>query len=204
MGVLIKKNDKFDDLQSTSFPLELDLSKLIIYNPEVFPIRNYSEEGEKWFPVSVEVGLETGELDILGIDDAGGMELAKRSRGTPRIANRILKRTRDYAQVKADGKINKSIANESLKALGIDKFGLDGMDRTILSTLIEKFEGGPVGVNSLSVAVSEDASTIEDVYEPYLIKQGFIQRTNRGRIAQEKAYKLFNKTITNKQQGLFK
>ena len=138
------------------------------------------------------------------IDDAGGMELAKRSRGTPRIANRILKRTRDYAQVKADGKINKSIANESLKALGIDKFGLDGMDRTILSTLIDKFEGGPVGVNSLSVAVSEDASTIEDVYEPYLIKQGFIQRTNRGRIAQEKAYKLFNKTITNKQQGLFK
>ena len=138
------------------------------------------------------------------IDDEGGMELAKRSRGTPRIANRILKRTRDYAQVKADGKINKSIANESLKALGIDKFGLDGMDRTILSTLIEKFEGGPVGVNSLSVAVSEDASTIEDVYEPYLIKQGFIQRTNRGRIAQKKAYKLFNKTITNKQQGLFK
>jgi len=138
------------------------------------------------------------------IDDAGGMELAKRSRGTPRIANRILKRTRDYAQVKADGKINQSIANESLKALGIDKFGLDGMDRTILSTLIDKFEGGPVGVNSLSVAVSEDASTIEDVYEPYLIKQGFIQRTNRGRIAQEKAYKLFNKTITNKQQGLFK
>ena len=138
------------------------------------------------------------------IDDEGGMELAKRSRGTPRIANRILKRTRDYAQVKADGKINKSIANESLKALGIDKFGLDGMDRTILSTLIDKFEGGPVGVNSLSVAVSEDASTIEDGYEPYLIKQGFIQRTNRGRIAQEKAYKLFNKTITNKQQGLFK
>ena len=138
------------------------------------------------------------------IDDEGGMELAKRSRGTPRIANRILKRTRDYAQVKADGKINKSIANESLKALGIDKFGLDGMDRIILSTLIDKFEGGPVGVNSLSVAVSEDSSTIEDVYEPYLIKQGFIQRTNRGRIAQEKAYKLFNKKITNKQQGLFK
>ena len=132
------------------------------------------------------------------------MELAKRSRGTPRIANRILKRTRDYAQVKADGKINKTIANDSLKALGIDEFGLDEMDRTILMALIDKFDGGPVGVNSLSVAVSEDASTIEDVYEPYLIKQGFIQRTNRGRIAQEKAYKLFNKKITNKQQGLFK
>ena len=146
----------------------------------------------------------SAEILEVEIDDEGGMELAKRSRGTPRIANRILKRTRDYAQVKADGKINKTIANDSLKALGIDKFGLDEMDRTILMALIDKFDGGPVGVNSLSVAVSEDASTIEDVYEPYLIKQGFIQRTNRGRIAQEKAYKLFNKKITNKQQGLFK
>ena len=146
----------------------------------------------------------SAEILEVEIDDEGGMELAKRSRGTPRIANRILKRTRDYAQVKADGKINKTIANESLKALGIDEFGLDEMDRTILMALIDKFDGGPVGVNSLSVAVSEDASTIEDVYEPYLIKQGFIQRTNRGRIAQEKAYKLFNKKITNKQQRLFK
>jgi|TARA_B100000029_G_scaffold371183_1_gene365063 Holliday junction DNA helicase RuvB len=146
----------------------------------------------------------SAEILEVEIDDEGGMELAKRSRGTPRIANRILKRTRDYAQVKADGKINKTIANDSLKALGIDEFGLDEMDRTILMALIDKFDGGPVGVNSLSVAVSEDASTIEDVYEPYLIKQGFIQRTNRGRIAQEKAYKLFNKKITNKQQGLFK
>ena len=146
----------------------------------------------------------SAEILEVEIDDEGGMELAKRSRGTPRIANRILKRTRDYAQVKADGKINKTIANDSLKALGIDEFGLDEMDRTILMALIDKFDGGQVGVNSLSVAVSEDASTIEDVYEPYLIKQGFIQRTNRGRIAQEKAYKLFNKKITNKQQGLFK
>ena len=146
----------------------------------------------------------SAEILEVEIDDEGGMELAKRSRGTPRIANRILKRTRDYAQVKADGKINKTIANNSLKALGIDEFGLDEMDRTILMALIDKFDGGPVGVNSLSVSVSEDASTIEDVYEPYLIKQGFIQRTNRGRIAQEKAYKLFNKKITNKQQGLFK
>ncbi len=146
----------------------------------------------------------SAEILEVEIDDEGGMELAKRSRGTPRIANRILKRTRDYAQVKADGKINKIIANDSLKALGIDEFGLDEMDRAILLALIDKFDGGPVGVNSLSVSVSEDASTIEDVYEPYLIKQGFIQRTNRGRIAQEKAYKLFNKKITNKQQGLFK
>jgi len=148
--------------------------------------------------------IRSAEILELSIDDDGAMELATRSRGTPRIANRILRRTRDYAEVKADGKIDLSIAQESLKSLGIDGYGLDDMDRSILSTLIDKFDGGPVGVNSLSVAVSEDASTIEDVYEPYLIKQGFIQRTNRGRIAQEKCYKLLGTTITKKQQRLFK
>ena len=124
------------------------------------------------------------------IDNDGALELSKRSRGTPRIANRILRRTRDYAEVKADGKINKKTAIESLENLGIDNFGLDEMDRLILNTLIERFDGGPVGVNSLSVAVSEDPTTIEDVYEPYLIKQGFIQRTSRGRIANERAFDL--------------
>ena len=148
--------------------------------------------------------IRSAEILELSIDDDGAMELATRSRGTPRIANRILRRTRDYAEVKADGKIDLSIAQESLKSLGIDGYGLDDMDRSILSTLIDKFDGGPVGVNSLSVAVSEDASTIEDVYEPYLIKQGFIQRTNRGRIAQEKCYKVLGKKITKKQQRLFK
>ena len=113
-------------------------------------------------------------------------------------------RDSDYTEVKGDGKINISIAKESLKALGIDKYGLDDMDRQILSALIDQFDGGPVGVKSLSVAVSEDASTIEDVYEPYLIKQGFIQRTNRGRIAQEKCYEHLGKKITKKQQRLFK
>jgi Holliday junction DNA helicase RuvB len=137
------------------------------------------------------------------IDDSGAMELAKRSRGTPRIANRILRRTRDFAQVKADGKIDETVAKASLKSLGIDLFGLDDMDRAILTAIIDKFNGGPVGVNSLSVAVSEDSATIEDVYEPYLIKEGFIQRTNRGRIAQKLAYKLLGRTITEKQQRLF-
>ena len=137
------------------------------------------------------------------IDNPGAMELARRSRGTPRIANRILRRTRDYAQVKAKGKIDQAVAKASLKSLGIDEFGLDDMDRTILTVIIDKFNGGPVGVNSLSVAVSEDSATIEDVYEPYLIKEGFIQRTNRGRIAQKLAYKLLGKTITEKQQRLF-
>ena len=137
------------------------------------------------------------------IDDSGAMELAKRSRGTPRIANRILRRTRDFAQVKANGKIDEAVAKASLKSLGIDEFGLDDMDRAILTAIIDKFSGGPVGVNSLSVAVSEDSATIEDVYEPYLIKEGFIQRTNRGRIAQKLAYKLLGKTISEKQQRLF-
>ena len=137
------------------------------------------------------------------IDDSGAMELAKRSRGTPRIANRILRRTRDFAQVKANGKIDEAVAKASLKSLGIDEFGLDDMDRAILTAIIDKFNGGPVGVNSLSVAVSEDSATIEDVYEPYLIKEGFIQRTNRGRIAQKLAYKLLGKKITEKQQRLF-
>ena len=139
---------------------------------------------------------------ILGveIDQKGAEQIASRSRGTPRIANRILRRTRDYADVKANGKITSSVAKDSLNTLGIDKFGLDSMDRTILDTLIDKFKGGPVGLNSLAVAVSEDVSTIEDVYEPYLIKEGFIQRTNRGRIAQEKSFAHLGKTITKKQQ----
>ena len=142
---------------------------------------------------------------ILGVkvDEDALYEIARRSRGTPRIANRILRRTRVFAQVKADGKIDESVAKASLKSLGIDEFGLDDMDRTILTVIIDKFNGGPVGVSSLSVAVSEDSATIEDVYEPYLIKEGFIQRTNRGRIAQELAYKLLGKTITKKQQRLF-
>ena len=146
----------------------------------------------------------SAEILEVDIDKEGAMELAGRSRGTPRIANRILRRTRDYAQVKANGSITKSIARESLKSLGVDDYGLDGMDRQILTTLIDKFGGGPVGVSSLAVAVSEDTTTIEDVYEPYLIKEGFIQRTARGRIAQEKAYKILGKKFTlTKQKGLF-
>ena len=140
----------------------------------------------------------------VAIDEAGAMELARRSRGTPRIANRILRRARDYAEVKAKGKIDKGVAKEALDGMGIDIHGLDDMDRRILVALIDQFKGGPVGVNSLSVAVSEDATTIEDVYEPYLIKKGFIQRTSRGRIAQEKAFKLLKRTFNSKtQQRIF-
>jgi len=146
----------------------------------------------------------SAEILEVDIDKEGATELAGRSRGTPRIANRILRRTRDYAQVKANGSITKRVANESLKSLGVDHYGLDGMDRQILTTLIDNFDGGPVGVSSLAVAISEDTTTIEDVYEPYLIKEGFIQRTPRGRIAQEKAYKILGKAFNStKQTGLF-
>ena len=150
-----------------------------------------------------EIIKRSAEILKVQIDEDGALELAGRSRGTPRIANRILRRTRDYAEVKANGKIDALVAKDSLSSLGIDEYGLDTMDRMILETLIDKFNGGPVGLNSLAVAVSEDVSTIEDVYEPYLIKEGFIQRTSRGRIAQEKSYKHLGKTITKKQQRLF-
>jgi len=139
----------------------------------------------------------------VNIDDDGAMELARRSRGTPRIANRILRRARDFAQVKADGKIDIHVAKSSLEKLGIDEIGLDDMDRKILDTLIEKFTGGPVGVKSLAVAVGEDSTTIEDVYEPFLIKEGFLQRTPRGRVAQESAFKLLGKELTSNQERLF-
>jgi Holliday junction DNA helicase RuvB len=137
------------------------------------------------------------------IDDDGAMELARRSRGTPRIANRILRRARDFAQVKATGKINLEVARASLKKLGIDEIGLDEMDRKILTIIIDKFNGGPVGVKSLAVAIGEDAITIEDVYEPFLIKEGFLNRTSRGRIAQKTAYELLGKKFIKNQEGLF-
>ncbi|MAV64654.1 MAG: Holliday junction branch migration DNA helicase RuvB [Candidatus Marinimicrobia bacterium] len=133
--------------------------------------------------------------DILNIkiDDKGAKEIARRSRGTPRIANRILKRARDFAEVESKGVIDYKIADLCLSRLGIDKNGLDNMDRLILDALIDKFEGGPVGIESLSVAISEDAGTVEEVYEPYLIKEGYMQRTSRGRLALEKAYNYLEK-----------
>tara|TARA_Y100001968_G_scaffold269186_1_gene259900 strand:+ start:224 stop:1243 length:1020 start_codon:yes stop_codon:yes gene_type:complete len=136
------------------------------------------------------------------INDEGAMELARRSRGTPRLANRILRRARDFAQVEASGEINLEVAKYSLKKLGIDQIGLDDMDRKILSIIIDQFSGGPVGLKSLAVAIGEDPSTIEDVYEPFLIKEGFIMRTSRGRVAQELAYDFLEKKIID-QQGLF-
>lgn len=126
-------------------------------------------------------------LDV-EIEREGALELARRSRGTPRLANRLLKRVRDFAQVKYDGVITKQVTNLALDLLDVDKYGLDSIDRNILQTMIEKFQGGPVGLDTLAAAISEDAGTLEDVYEPYLLKNGFIQRTSRGRIVTELAY----------------
>ena len=135
-----------------------------------------------------EIIKRSASLLNIDINQKGCYEIARRSRGTPRIANRILKRTRDFADVKSDGRITEIIANEALEALAIDEYGLDQMDKNILKALIRNFNGGPVGLDSLGVVVSENPKTIEEVYEPYLIKEGFIQRTSRGRIALDKTF----------------
>lgn len=128
--------------------------------------------------------------DVLGveIEPNGALEMAKRSRGTPRLANRLLKRVRDFAQVKYDGVITEEVAMYALDLLEVDRYGLDHIDRNILLTIIEKFQGGPVGIDTLAASIGEDSGTIEDVYEPYLLKNGFIQRTPKGRVVTEFAY----------------
>lgn len=132
--------------------------------------------------------LRSARVLEVEIEEKGARELAKRSRGTPRLANRLLKRVRDFAQVKYDGIITEDVADYALDLLDVDKYGLDQIDRNILQTMIERFQGGPVGLDTLAASISEDAGTLEDVYEPYLLKNGFIQRTPRGRVATELAY----------------
>lgn len=135
--------------------------------------------------------IKSAEKLEVEIDEEGAFELARRSRGTPRLANRLLKRVRDFAEVKYDGKISKAVAAFALDLLEVDKMGLDQNDRNILMTMIEKFQGGPVGLDTLAAAIGEDAGTIEDVYEPYLVKNGFIIRTPKGRMVTDMAYKHF-------------
>ena len=137
------------------------------------------------------------------VDAEGSLEIANRSRGTPRIANRLLRRVRDFAEVKFDGKIDKSVASTALDTLSIDKNGFDHMDRRLLTTMIEKFDGGPVGIDSLAAAISEERDTIEDVLEPYLIQQGFIQRTPRGRVITQFAYRHFGLEPSKNTEDLF-
>lgn len=135
--------------------------------------------------------------------DEGALEISKRSRGTPRIANRLLKRTRDFAQVLGTGTIDYNIAVRALEALEVDEYGLDDMDKRILSTIIEKFNGGPVGINTIAISVGEEPGTIEEVYEPFLIQNGFIQRTSRGRVATHLCYKYFKYNRSDSDTKLF-
>jgi len=137
------------------------------------------------------------------IEGDGAVELARRSRGTPRIANRLLRRTRDFAEVEGDGVITRTVADRALNALEVDQSGLNDMDARILMTLIEKFRGGPTGINTLSVAVGEDPGTIEEVYEPFLIQEGFLQRTPRGRMATPRAYQHFGVGVPESGSNLF-
>jgi Holliday junction DNA helicase RuvB len=133
----------------------------------------------------------TADVIRVECDQAGAAEIARRSRGTPRIANRLLNRVRDFAQVEADGFISKEVADAALRRLDVDEFGLDDMDARVLRAIIEKFDGGPVGISTIAAAVGEDAGTIEEVYEPFLVQHGFLQRTPRGRMATAQAYRHF-------------
>jgi Holliday junction DNA helicase RuvB len=134
----------------------------------------------------------SAQLLNVKIEDGAAEEIARRCRGTPRIANRLLRRVRDYAQVRADGHITQPVSQTALNLLDVDRFGLDEIDQKIMMTILEKYRGGPVGVNTIAASISEEAETIEEVYEPYLIQLGFLNRTPRGRVATEAAYDYFN------------
>ncbi len=158
-----------------------------------------------FYPVEDLHTIVTRSAAILKVpmDPAGGLEIARRSRGTPRVANRLLRRVRDYAQVRAGGQITGAVAGEALQRLNVDEFGLDDMDTRILRTIIEKFGGGPVGLATVAVAVGEDAGTLEEVYEPFLIQEGFLERTPRGRCATERAYSRLGMKRPSSQAALF-
>ena len=150
-----------------------------------------------FYPPEELVTIVRRSAEILGVEASGdgALEIARRSRGTPRVANRLLRRVRDYAEVKADGVISAKVAGEALEMLDVDEYGLDEMDARVLKTVIEKFEGGPVGLNSLAVAMGEDATTLEEVYEPFLIMEGFLMRTPQGRVATPRAFRRFGYTL---------
>jgi holliday junction DNA helicase RuvB len=143
--------------------------------------------------------------NILGVtlDEEGALEIASRSRGTPRIANRLLRRVRDYAEVKADGHVNRKIAVDALTMMDVDTYGFDDIDRRLMLTILEKYNGGPVGIGSLAAAINEDEDSIEDIYEPYLIQIGFLDRTPRGRMATKKAFDHFKIMLPGNQKNLF-
>jgi holliday junction DNA helicase RuvB len=159
------------------------------------------------WPELTKIVHRSARLLNVEVDDPGAQEIARRSRGTPRIANRLLRRVRDYAQVRADGRINQPIAQTALDLLEVDRFGLDEIDQKIMLTILEKYNGGPVGINTIAASIDEEAATIEEVYEPYLMQLGFIDRTPRGRVAMQRAFEHFNIKPrvpgTSPQQNLF-
>jgi Holliday junction DNA helicase RuvB len=148
------------------------------------------------------VRRSAGLLNV-GMDEAGGFEIARRSRGTPRIANRLLRRVRDYAEVKSDGNITLAVANKALAMLDVDPQGFDLMDRKFLEALVHRFDGGPVGLDNIAASIGEERDTIEDVIEPYLIQQGYVQRSPRGRVATQAAYRPLGLVPTETRGGLF-
>ena len=160
-----------------------------------------------YYPIGVidTIVKRSAQILEIPITDSGSLEISRRSRGTPRIANALLRRVRDFAQIKGDGTIDIDIARYALEALNVDLHGLDEMDNRILSTIIEKFKGGPVGITTIGTAVGEDAGTIEEVHEPFLIMQGYIQRTPRGRIATDTAYEHLglSRAATDESKDLF-
>ena len=162
----------------------------------IFHLDFYSDEELQ------QIVIRGAEILEIGIDNEGALEIAMRARGTPRVANRLLKRVRDYAQVHGDGMINQEIAREATKMLGVDQYGLDSLDRTILSTIADKFSGGPVGLDTLAASLSEEKDTISEVYEPFLLKKGFIRRTRQGRMATERAYEYLGIKSSAPQQSL--
>jgi Holliday junction DNA helicase RuvB len=149
----------------------------VVLRVEFYPVKDLKE-----------IVVRAARILNIAIDDHGALEIAKRSRGTPRIANRLLRRVRDYAEVRAEGVITREVADAALKMLDVDERGFDRMDRRILSTIIEKYDGGPVGIDTLAAAVSEEKDTLEEVYEPYLIQEGFLKKTPRGRVATRLAF----------------
>jgi len=145
----------------------------------------------------------SAKLLNIEIDESGAMEIARRSRSTPRIGNRLLKRVRDYAQVRANGFINQKVAKESLQMLEVDEAGLDQMDKRILMLILNEFDGGPIGINNLAIAIGEEAETLEEIYEPYLIQKGFIKRTSSGRVLTKLAYEHFGKSPNKRHEELW-
>jgi Holliday junction DNA helicase RuvB len=161
------------------------------------------EQRLNYYPVDALELIVHRTADVLKVEihEDGALEIARRARGTPRVANRLLRRVRDYAQVKADGVITRLVADDALQLLDVDQYGLDDMDARILKAIIEKFDGGPVGISTIAAAVGEDAGTIEEVYEPFLVQNGFLHRTPRGRMATSQAYRHFGFVVPVQQQG---